>query len=112
MAVKYHQISLKYTFSDCQDLFLDDAPSLFQILSDHFDLDQFISAGFLTALTVPLGAPALIPYMVSSLLLSFRRFFYPYRFPSPSFPASVQRTQGFLRFFQSVRRFSPVTLYT
>ncbi len=31
MSVKYHQISLKETFSDCQDIFFDDTPSFFQI---------------------------------------------------------------------------------
>lgn len=40
MAVKYHQIPLKDTFSDCQDMFIDDAPSFFQILEEHFDLSE------------------------------------------------------------------------
>lgn len=29
MAAKYHQISLKDTFSDCQDLFIDNPPDFF-----------------------------------------------------------------------------------
>lgn len=32
MATKYRQISLKDTFSDCQDMFMDDVPSFFQLL--------------------------------------------------------------------------------
>ena len=30
MSAKFHQISLKETFSECQDLFIDDAPSFFR----------------------------------------------------------------------------------
>ncbi len=37
MATKYHQISLSETFSDCQNLFLEDAPSFFTLLSEHCD---------------------------------------------------------------------------
>ena len=37
MAVKYHQISLKDIFSDCRDM-LDDTPSFFQLLEEHFDI--------------------------------------------------------------------------
>ena len=61
MAVNYHQISLKDTFSDCQDMFLDDAPSFFQLLSDHFDLDQFIPAGFLSAFYRSIGRTRTYP---------------------------------------------------
>lgn len=32
MAAKYRQISLKDTFSDCQDMFIDDTPTFFQLL--------------------------------------------------------------------------------
>ena len=35
MATKYRQISLKDTFSDCQDMFMDDVPSFFQLLDEH-----------------------------------------------------------------------------
>lgn len=46
---KYHQISLKETFSSCQDLFLDDAPSFFQLLDKHFDISEFIPSVFYNA---------------------------------------------------------------
>lgn len=39
---KYLQISLKDTFLDCQDMFVDDAPSFFQLLHEHFDIQEFI----------------------------------------------------------------------
>lgn len=42
MTIKYRQISLKDTFSDCQDMFMDDAPSFFQLLDEHFDIQEFI----------------------------------------------------------------------
>lgn len=39
MATKYHQISLNEVFSDCQTKLIEEAPSFFQLLSEHFDLD-------------------------------------------------------------------------
>lgn len=42
MATKYHQISLKETFSFCQDMSIDDTPSFFQLLDEHFDISQYI----------------------------------------------------------------------
>lgn len=55
MAVKYHQISLKDTFSDCQDMFMDDTPSFFQLLEDHFDISAFIPSVFYNAFYQHLG---------------------------------------------------------
>lgn len=46
MTTKYHQISLKDTFSDCQDMFIDDTPSFFQLLNEHFDIAEFIPSAF------------------------------------------------------------------
>ena len=46
MSAKFHQISLKETFSECQDLFIDDAPSFFQLLDEHLDLESFIPDSF------------------------------------------------------------------
>lgn len=75
MAVKYRQVCLNDTFSDCQDMFLDDVPSFFRSFPSTSTLTGLSLPGFSLLFTVPLGAFALIPYMVSSLLLSFRRFF-------------------------------------
>ncbi len=38
MSAKFHQVSLKETFSQCQDLFNDDTPSFFQLLDEYLDL--------------------------------------------------------------------------
>lgn len=46
MTNNYHQLSLKDTFSDCRDLFLDDVPSFFQLLEQHFDISLFIPQTF------------------------------------------------------------------
>lgn len=42
MATKFRQISLKDTFADCQDIFINDTPSFFQLLEEHFDISEFI----------------------------------------------------------------------
>ena len=55
MAVKYHQISLKDTFSGCRDMFIDDTPSFFQLLEEHFDLSEFIPSVFYNAFYQHLG---------------------------------------------------------
>lgn len=49
MATKFHQLSLSETFSDCQNKLIDDSPSFFLILSEYFDLDEFIPAEFQSA---------------------------------------------------------------
>lgn len=55
MATNYHQISLKDTFSDCKDMFMDDVPSFFQLLEQHFDISQFIPQSFYNAFYQHLG---------------------------------------------------------
>lgn len=46
---KYRQISLKDVFLDSQDMFVDDAPSFFQLLNEHFDIQEFIPSVFRNA---------------------------------------------------------------
>ena len=55
MTTKFHQISLKDTFSDCQDIFFDDTPSFFQLLEEHFDISEFIPSVFFNAFYQSLG---------------------------------------------------------
>lgn len=55
MASKYHQITLKDTFSDCKDMFMDDVPSFFQLLEQHFDISLFIPSAFYHAFYQHLG---------------------------------------------------------
>lgn len=44
MRTKYHQISLKDTFSDCQEMFQDDTLSFFKLLGNTLDISEFIPA--------------------------------------------------------------------
>ena len=71
MATKYRQISLKDTFSDCQDMFMDDTPSFFQLLDEHFDIQQFIPSVFANAFYQHLGRNRLYPLagFLSALIL-------------------------------------------
>ena len=55
MANNYHQFSLKDTFSDCKDMFMDDVPSFFQLLEQHFDISLFIPQTFYHAFYQRLG---------------------------------------------------------
>lgn len=55
MASKYHQITLKDTFSSCKDMFMDDRPSFFQLLEQHFDISLFIPPAFYHAFYQQLG---------------------------------------------------------
>ena len=61
MATKYHQISLSDIFSDRQNLFIDESPSFFSLLSEHFDLNEFIPPEFLTAFYLSIGRKRLYP---------------------------------------------------
>lgn len=71
MATKYRQISLKDTFSDCQDMFLDDTPSFFQLLDGHFDFNEFIPSVFYNAFYQHLGRKRAYPLtgFLSALIL-------------------------------------------
>lgn len=71
MSTKYHQISLKDAFSDCQDMFIDDTPSFFQLLNSHFDFQAFIPANFYHAFYQNLGRNRLYPLegFLSALVL-------------------------------------------
>lgn len=71
MATKYRQLSLKDTFSDCQDLFMDDSPSFFQLLDEHFDIQEFIPRVFANAFYQRFGRKRLYPLtgFLSALIL-------------------------------------------
>jgi len=49
MSTKYRQISLKETFADSQNMFIDDPPSFFQLLEEHIDLNEFIPPVFFSS---------------------------------------------------------------
>lgn len=61
MSAKYHQLSLKDTFSDCPDMFMDDVPHFFQLLDEHLDLDEFIPSALSNAFYHSLGRKRLYP---------------------------------------------------
>lgn len=71
MSTKYHQISLKDTFSDCQELFINDSPAFFQILDQFVDLELFIPRSFFNAFYQKLGRKRLYPLtgFLSALIL-------------------------------------------
>jgi len=71
MATKYHQISLKETFSSCQDMSIDDTPSFFQLLDEHFDISQYIPPVFYNAFYRPRGRKRVYPLtgFLSALIL-------------------------------------------
>ena len=68
---KFHQISLKESFSDCQDMFQDDTPSFFQLMEEYFDFQEFIPSTFRNAFYQSLGRKRVYPLegFLSSLVL-------------------------------------------
>lgn len=71
MANNYHQPSLKDTFSDCRDMFMDDVPSFFQLLEQHYDISLFILADFYLTFYQHLGRKRVFPLnsFLSALIL-------------------------------------------
>lgn len=69
MTTKYHQISLCETFSDCQNKLIDDSPSFFHVLSEYFDLDEFIPAEFHSAFYLSIGRSRI--YSLHAFLSAF-----------------------------------------
>ncbi len=73
MAINYHQLSLKDTFSDCYDMFTDDVPSFFLLLEQHFDFSLFIPQTFYHAFYQRSGCkrdyPPLTAFLSALILL-------------------------------------------
>lgn len=71
MATKYHQISLKETFSSCQDMSIDDTPSFFRLLDEHFDISQYVPQPFTMLFTNPEAGKRVYPLtgFLSALIL-------------------------------------------
>ena len=61
MSNKFHQISFKEIFSDCQDMFIDDVPSFFDLLEEHLDISSFIPDSFFSAFYSSLGRKRVYP---------------------------------------------------
>lgn len=71
MVAKYYQITLKDTFSDCQDMFLKDTHSFFRLLDNTIDISEFIPVDFYHAFHLPLGTKRIYPLkgFLSALIL-------------------------------------------
>ena len=71
MSNKFHQISFKEIFSDCQDMFIDDVPSFFDLLEEHLDISSFIPDSFFSAFYRSLGRKRVYPLtgFLSALIL-------------------------------------------
>ena len=71
MTTKHKQITLKDTFDDCQDLFIEQSPSFFQLLNRHFNINDFIPYSFNKAFYQRIGRNRLYPLtgFLSALIL-------------------------------------------
>ena len=71
MATKYCQVSLKDTFANCQDLFIEQSPAFFQLLEQNLDISEFIPRQFYSAFYQKLGRSRVYPLegFLSSLIL-------------------------------------------
>ena len=122
MRTKYHQITLKDTFSDCQDMFREDTPSFFQLLNDTLDISEFIPPDFYRAFYLALGRKRIYPSKFLPCLLSDSRtetslsigrfslctypsenLFHPFRLSAHPFPWPLPGIAGLLRLLQSSR---------
>ena len=99
MRTKYHQITLKDTFSDCQDMFRDDSPSFFQLLDDTLDISEFIPADFYHVFYLILGRKRTYPLdgLIPLCPYPSENLFYPYRLSAHSFSFPLQGITGLLR---------------
>jgi hypothetical protein len=71
MTTKYHQVTLKEAFPECQDMFIENPASFFQLLNEHIDIDDFIPSGFYHAFHKSLGRKREYPLhgFISALIL-------------------------------------------
>lgn len=71
MASKFQQLTLSKVFTECQDLFIDDTPAFFTLLSEHLDIDEFIPHEFNAAFYQSLGRNRIYPLsgFISALIL-------------------------------------------
>lgn len=70
----YHQISLKETFSDCQEKLQEDIPSFFQLLNEYFNLAMLFTSLLDTIVFILLNFPF--------CTYPAEYFSYPHRLPA------------------------------
>lgn len=71
----FHQLSLKETFTDCQDIFVNDTPSFFQLLEARFDISDFITSVFYHAFYQSLGRKRTYPLTDFLSALTLQKIF-------------------------------------
>lgn len=69
MLKKQQQLSLKDIFDDCQDIFIDNPTSFFQLLEQNVDINEFIPNSFYSAFHQKLGRNRTYP--LSGFLAAF-----------------------------------------
>lgn len=104
MANHYHQLSLKDTFSGCKDMFMDDVPSFFQLLEQHFDISLFIPQTFYNAFYQRLGRKRDYPLtgflsalILQKILLHRSQRTHLLYIRKPGFPYVPRYSKGFRR---------------
>ena len=104
MSNKFHQISFKKIFSDCQDMFIDDVPSFFDLIEEHLKISSFIPDSFFSAFYRSIGRKRiyLLTSFLSALILQ-KNFFNTYRFNAYPFLKALRGTPRLLRIYQSSR---------
>ena len=104
MRTKYHQITLKDTFSDCQEMFQEDTPSFFMLLGG---IPLTFPNSSLQIFTLPFirlsGENASIHWKAFSLPLSYRKSFLSLRIPCSSFSLSSAGNYGISAAFPKSR---------
>jgi len=101
MTTKCQQLSLKDVYTDCQDMFLDQDPTFFQLLEQHIDIDEFIPPSFITAFYLRLGRNRDYPLTGSFSPHTTENISHPHRFTAYHTSINLQGAPEFLRFFQS-----------
>lgn len=75
MSNKFHQISFKEIFSDCQDIFIDDVPCFFDLLEECINTSSFIPDSFFNAFYHSLGRKRIYPLTGFLSALTIQKIF-------------------------------------
>jgi transposase len=73
--ITYKQLSLAEIFSDCQEKFDIDKPAFLELLKQHLDINEFISASFINHYYASTGRPRKYPLSAMLWALVLQRIF-------------------------------------
>lgn len=73
--IPYKQLSLADIFSDCQEKFDIDKPAFLELLKQHLDINEFISASFINHYYASTGRPRKYPLSAMLWALVLQRIF-------------------------------------